>query len=67
MDMNGLRTKVDFNIISLGSYDYLIGMDWLEKNHSFLYLYNRELSCLDEEGKQEKVQGIPRHVYIRKI
>jgi hypothetical protein len=30
MDMNGLNTKVDLNIISLGSYDCLIGMDWLD-------------------------------------
>jgi hypothetical protein len=30
IDMNGLSTKVDVNIISLGSYDSLIGIDWLE-------------------------------------
>jgi len=33
IDMNGLNTKVDVNIIPLGSYDCLIGMDWLEKHH----------------------------------
>jgi hypothetical protein len=27
MKMNGVNTKVDLNIISLGSYDCLIGMD----------------------------------------
>ena len=27
IDMNGLNTKVDVNIIPLGSYDCLIGMD----------------------------------------
>jgi hypothetical protein len=36
LDMNGLDTKVDVNIIPLGSYDCLIGMDWLEKHHVFL-------------------------------
>jgi hypothetical protein len=30
MDMNGMRKKVDSNIIPLGSYDCLIGMDWLD-------------------------------------
>ena len=30
IDMNGMRTKVDLNIIPLGSYDCLIGMDWLD-------------------------------------
>jgi hypothetical protein len=30
VDMNGLSTKVDLNILSLGSYECLIGMDWLD-------------------------------------
>jgi hypothetical protein len=30
IDMNGLSTRAYLNIIPLGSYDYLIGMDWLE-------------------------------------
>jgi hypothetical protein len=29
MDMNGLNTREDLNIFSLGSYDCIIGMDWL--------------------------------------
>jgi hypothetical protein len=31
INMNGINTKEDLNIIPLGYYDYLIGMDWLEK------------------------------------
>jgi hypothetical protein len=30
IDMNGLSTKVDLNILPLGSYECLIGMDWLD-------------------------------------
>jgi hypothetical protein len=30
MDMKGLSMKVELNILSLGSYDCLIGMDWLD-------------------------------------
>jgi hypothetical protein len=30
MDMNGLNTREDLNIFPLGSYEYLIGMDWLD-------------------------------------
>jgi hypothetical protein len=40
IDMNGLNTKVDVNIIPLGSYDCLIGMDWLKKHHVVLDCYN---------------------------
>jgi hypothetical protein len=33
MDMNGLNTREDLNILPLGSYDCLIGMDWLDQHH----------------------------------
>jgi hypothetical protein len=65
--MNGLNTKVDVNIIPLGSYDCLIGMDWWEKHHVVLECYNKTITCLDDEGKQEKIQGIPRAVAVREI
>jgi hypothetical protein len=65
IDMNGLNTNVDVNIIPLGSYDYLIGMDWLEKHHSILDCYNKTITCLDEDGQQGKVQCIPRSIIVR--
>jgi hypothetical protein len=67
LDMNGLNTKVVVNIIPLVSYDCLIGMDWLEKNHVVLYYYNGKITCLDDEGKQGKIQGILRVVVVTKI
>jgi hypothetical protein len=36
MDMKGISTKVDLNILPLGSYDFIIGMDWLDQNHVVL-------------------------------
>jgi hypothetical protein len=30
MEINALHTKDDLNIIPLGSYYFLIGMDWLD-------------------------------------
>jgi hypothetical protein len=67
INMNGLDTKVDVNIIPLGSYDCLIGMDWLEKHQDVLDCYNKTITCLDEEGQQGKVQGIPKVVSVREI
>jgi hypothetical protein len=65
--MNGLNTKENLNILPLGSYDCLIGMDWLDQHHTLLDWHNKEFTCLDEEGKIRKVQGIPRAVTIREI
>jgi hypothetical protein len=67
MDMNGLSTREDLNILPLGSYDCLIGMDWLDQHHAILDCHNKAFTCLDEEGNQRTVQGIPRAVAIREI
>jgi hypothetical protein len=67
INMNGVGTIVDMNIIPLGSYDILIGMDWLDKHHVVLDCHNKTFTCLDEEGKQSIVKGIPRPISIRDI
>jgi hypothetical protein len=65
--MNGLCTKAYMNIFPLGSYDCLIGMDWLEQNHAVLDCHNKAFTCLDEEGNQKTIQGIPRAVIVQEI
>jgi hypothetical protein len=65
--MNGLRTKSDLNIIPLGSYDFLIGMDCLDRHHTILDYYKKAFTCLAEEGNPTTVQGSPRTVNIREI
>jgi hypothetical protein len=67
INMNVLNTKVDVNIIPLGSYDCLTGMDWLEKHHVVLDCYNKTITCLDEGWKQGKIQCIMRVVFVREI
>jgi hypothetical protein len=67
IDMNGLNNKVDLNILPLGSYDCLIGMDWLDQHHTLLDCQKKACTFLDEEGKPRKVQGIPMAVTIREI
>jgi hypothetical protein len=65
--MGGLSIKADLNILSLGSYDCLIGMDWLDQHHALLDFHNKRFTCLDEEGNRKIVQGIPRVVAVREI
>jgi hypothetical protein len=42
IDMNGINTRVDVNIIPLGSYECLIGMDWIEKHHAIIEFYKQD-------------------------
>jgi hypothetical protein len=65
--MGGLSSKDELNILPLGSYDCLIGMDWLDQHHALLDYHNKKFTCLDEEENQKTVQGIPRAVAVREI
>jgi hypothetical protein len=67
VDMKGMSTKDELNILPLGSYDCLIGMDWLDQHHTLLDCHNKRFTCLNEEGNQVAVQGIPRAVAVREI
>jgi hypothetical protein len=51
LDMNGVNTIAELNIILLGSYDVLIRMDWLDEHRAVLDCHNKTFTCLDEEGK----------------
>ena len=65
--MNGLSTCVDLNVLPLGSYDVLIGMDWLEAHRVRYDCYNKDFECLDEEGNSRIVKGIPKVISVRQI
>jgi hypothetical protein len=65
--MKGMSTKAELNILPLGSYDCLIGMDWLDQHHALLDCRNKRFTCLDEEGNQVTIQGIPRAMAVREI
>jgi len=67
LDMNGFISQADLNILPLGSYDVLIGMDWLEKHTVLLDFYDKSFSCIDDKGNKVTVKGIARKVMIREI
>ena len=63
--MDGLVTCADLNVLPLGSYDVLNGMDWLEAHRENIDCYNKIFECLDEEGKLKMVKGIAKVIYGR--
>jgi hypothetical protein len=65
--MNIFITKVYLNIILLGSYDNLIGMDWLDKHRVILDCYNKDFTCLDEQWNSRTVKVIPRPISLKDI
>ena len=57
--LDGLVACAYMNVLPLGSYDILIGMDWLEAQRAKIDCYNKSFECLDE-GKLKVVKGIPK-------
>jgi hypothetical protein len=67
MSMNGMNPNAYMNIIPLGSYDFLIGTDWVNQHHVVLECYNKEFTFLDEEGNLRTIQGILRAIIVIEI
>ena len=65
--MNGLVTWEDMDVLLLGYYDVLIGMDWLESHRVNFDCYNKAFECLDEEGNSRVVRGIPKVISVKNI
>ena len=65
--MNGFPTILDLNILPLGSYDVLIGMDSLEQHDVMLDFLNKSILFMDNQGNDTKIQGISNKVSFRHI
>eukprot|EP00253_Pinus_taeda_P009241 PITA_09241 len=63
----GQPVVADLNVLPLGSYDVLIGMDWLEKNWALVNCKTKVIWYRDEVGIEQDMQGIKRPVQIRPI
>ena len=44
--MDDFKTTVKLNVLPLGSYDLLIGMDWLEQHKVVLNCYDKTFTCV---------------------
>ena len=47
LSLDGQYTKLNLNILPLGSYNIIIGMDWLEKHKEILDCYEKSLTYRD--------------------
>ena len=50
--MSQFKTQVKLNVLLLGSYNVLIGMDWMGKHKVVLNCFEKTFACLDEKKKQ---------------
>ena len=67
LGLNDLDTSVNLNILPLGSYDILIGMDWLESHKDFIDYLHKIFSSVDEEDKYYTMNEIHRPLSTQQI
>ena len=65
VNLNGFSMKVNLNILPLGSYGIVISMDLLEQHHVILDCLHKSIFCIDSQGNQVNIQGIPKKVFVR--
>jgi hypothetical protein len=65
--LGGQNTKINLNILPLGYYDIIIGMDWLERHKSVLDCYEKSLTYKDKNNTIRKISVIQKIVSVRQI
>ena len=66
-NLDGQMIRTNLNILPLGSYDMIIGMDWLEQHKVVLACYTKILSYKNDFGTVRTTQGIPKPISVRQI
>jgi len=54
LKLAGQPIIANLNVLPLGPYDVLIGMDWLEKCWSLINYKDKTINYMDEEGIRQK-------------
>ena len=63
--MDQFETSVKLNVLPLGSYKMLIGMEWLEQHRVVLNCFDKMFTCVNNDGETVNVRGIPKKTTIR--
>jgi hypothetical protein len=67
LNLGEFVTRVNLYVTILGSYDVVIGMDWLESHEAILNCKTKRLSLVDDEGQRRVIVGRKQEVSLRFI
>ena len=57
LNLGEFVTRANLYVMILGSYDVVIGMDWLESHEVILNCNMKQLSLVDDEGQRHVIVG----------
>ena len=67
VNMDQFETSMKINVLPSGSYDMLIGMDWLAQHRVILNFFDTTFTCVNNDGEIVNVRGIHRKIAIRQV
>ena len=50
--------KLKVYVTALGTYDLIIGMDWLEAHQAMVDFFAKKVLCVDDEGRPIEIHGV---------
>lgn len=62
-----LTTFANLRVIPLGTYEIILGMDWLNQHQATIDCSSKIIKCIDDFGASKSISGIKRPISIRTI
>jgi hypothetical protein len=60
LDLAVCTTRLKVYIMALGTYDLIIGMDWLEAHRTMVDCFSKRVPCVDDEGRPVEINVVQR-------
>ena len=67
LSLGTFTTTVDLRILPLGSYDIVLGMDWLATHQENIDCHRKVVQCVNDIGGKVELLGVQRPVSFRMI
>jgi hypothetical protein len=58
VDLGVCTTKLKVYVTTLGTYDLIIGMDWLEAHRAMVDYLAKRVLCVDDEGRPVEIHNV---------
>jgi predicted aspartyl protease len=58
VDLGVCTTRLKVYVTALGTYDLIIGMDWLESHRAMVDCFTKRVLCVDDEGRSVEIHGV---------
>lgn len=67
LEFGSVVTSVNLHILPLGSYDVILGMDWLSAHQAIIDFRHKSIHCQDDSRGEVEIVGIQKPISLRII